>query len=183
MDLKKLEAILSPVYNLRGPAESWEQVERIDRLAHRLCDQLGEGADEVDRDLLSTLCYLVTLGAEVPRSLGLRGNLEAYLVQEGWTSLSVRQLVRALEKLPHQPDSLEEKLAVDAFTLTRSGMLGFARHIQRGTSANQSLFECRSEMQKALRERLYTKPAQVAAHQRRVDLRELIGKLQKALEE
>lgn len=182
MDFKKLESILAPAFRSRGPAESWEQVERINRLALGFRTALGEEAVEVDSDLLNILSLLITLGAEVPRNLTLRGSIEAFLVQEGWTRLKVRQLMRALENLPHKPETIEEKLAADAFTMARAGMLGFARHIQRGATEGRSLGECMREMQKSLRERFYSRPAQVMANERRDELRQLIGKLQKALE-
>ncbi len=176
MNLSGLKAVLAPLHAKLDAGKRWDQAERLLKLALRLANDLD---GEIDRDLLATLAFTFTLRAEVRAPTSTRSSVEAALAEQGWTPLSTRELIRALERMPDKPATDEEKLIVDADTYTQLGLLGLCRHFASGASAGMSLADCERMAKKALNRRVYTPRAQADCQPRRDLLRQLLVELNK----
>jgi hypothetical protein len=181
MQPQELAPVLAPFYRNKGPAERFDHAERIVDWALALCRELGDDAHEVNREELTTLCYLILLADKVTRDLAMRGAVEAHLVAAGWSGLMIRQLWRSVENLPNKPKTLTEKLAADAWTLGELGMLGFARKLQICAARGETLAQAVSALQQDQNRRLHTRAGQRLGNERKNELRALVQQLAQAI--
>jgi hypothetical protein len=178
MDFTRLKQTLKKPYGELDPARRWDQAERIAATALAWADASEE---DVDRDLVEALAYLLTVRREVVPKLALRNAVETCFVEQGWTPLRIRALIRALERMPEKPETLEEKLVADADTLTCLGLLGLVRQVAMAAATGESLEALLARARRSLSRRTFTAVGHAQAVALRDELRDLLRTLEKAL--
>ena len=128
MDFTRLKQTVAKHYAARDAAHRWDHAERIAARALAWLDAADDGSD-FDRDQVIALSYLMTLGQPVWQQVELRSAVEACFVEQGWTPLRTRELMRALERLPDKPKTDEERLVADADSMMRLPAFGLTRAI------------------------------------------------------
>ncbi|MEL6340943.1 MAG: hypothetical protein AAFP04_03635 [Myxococcota bacterium] len=137
---------------------------------------------DVDADLLLAMAYLYSIRQEVLAHHATRVGVEAWFVEQGWGNARIRGLMRSLERIPHDPKSIEEKLVSDADTVCCLGLLGFSRAMISGGSVGLTMEEIIAQTQQTLYRRGYTAPGQAEIIPRKSRLRDLLEDLRSELE-
>src|SRR5436190_1453256 len=119
MSLGRVPEIVLAYYAGNDPAHRQEFADRLAYRALQLAD--AESPGRVDLGLLELLARLLP-ARDTLHHTKARGAVEAALVELGWTDPQLRDLWRALERLPDKPTTLEERLVADADTLLRLGL-------------------------------------------------------------
>lgn len=180
MRLEAVHTTLAPAYQRQEPGQRADQAERLARLALELGQEEAEG-QALDHDQVAVLAALLPVGPSVLEDVALRGAVEASLIEQGWTPMRTRLLFRSLEQLPDKPKSLEERLVADADSLTRLGLLGFARALSSTGATGAELAASLQQMRKALSRRLHCRAGQKRAGALRDELRALMRSLEACL--
>lgn len=181
MDFGPLRQVLGPLYLALDPAHREEHAQYLDKTAHQLLARECEPGS-ADSALVTALSYLLVARESVLRDVATRSSIEAFFVEAGWTAPRIRELFRALERLPDKPKSTEEKLVADAETLGRLGMRGFVRLLAMHAATGTSLPDVLGQLRQAPNRRVFTRSARKDAQPLRDELRELVKRWEQSLE-
>jgi hypothetical protein len=172
MSLGRMSQVLLPLYQTNDPAHRAEYAELLVAQALRYAER--EAAPKLDE--VEALARLLA-ARDTLRQLKRRGPVEACLIELGWTDPRVRDLWRALDRLPDKPQSIEERLVADAHTVLHLGVGGLVRQAQQSGARGESPADCLKAVHKNLGRRLYTAAASGEAIPLKDELRALWTKL------
>lgn len=183
LDIPQLRDLLISLYNANDASERWDQALRVTRIALSFVQADSPETKDADVQVVAGLAMVYGVRQKVVPTTRVRASVEAYFVSQGWTAVRSRELMRALERLPDKPQTIEEKIVADAETITRLGVLGLARSAMAAGSAGQALSVIADAAQKNVHRRLFTRAGSNLAAVARDRLRDLAGELRKVVED
>ncbi|MEK7705717.1 MAG: hypothetical protein AAB426_12215 [Myxococcota bacterium] len=177
MDLGRLQQLLAPFARTLDAAHRTDHAARV---RERACGWIeSESLHDAELALVQTLALLLPFRASLQQT-ATRAAVEAVFVEAGWSAIKIRELFRALERLPDAPKSLEEKLVADADTIDRLGLIGLVRAMASAGASGQELGEALASLRKVLARRLYTPYGHRDATAAREALRGLLREIESA---
>lgn len=178
MDPFGLKELAAPFYRKQNPALREDHPQRVIDLVTQWQQEIDE---PLDGDLLLALATLYAVEEEIRATHRTRVGVEAWFVEQGWGNARIRGLMRALERLPDAPKSMEEKLVADADTALRLGLVGLSRALLAGGARQEELQVVLNAAQMDLYRRAYTAPGQATIVPLKARLRDLLEELRAAL--
>ncbi len=178
MDRFGLKELAAPFYRKQLPSLREDHADRIAALVTKWQKEIEE---PLDGDLLLAMGTLYAVEKEIRSSHQTRVGVEAWFVEQGWGNARIRGLIRALERLPDTPKSMEEKLVADADTALRLGLLGLSRALLAAGAEQEELQVALNAAQKDLYRRAFTAPGQAEIIPLKARLRDLLEELRAAL--
>ena len=183
LDVPQLRDLLISLYNANDASERWDQAVRVARAALSFVQADSAETKDADIQMVAGLALVYGVRQKVVPTTRVRASVEAFFVSQGWTAVRSRELMRALERLPDKPTTLEEKLVADAETLTRLGVLGLVRSAMAAGSGEQTLSSIADVVQKNAHRRMFTRAGSNAAMAARERLKELGAELRAVVEQ
>jgi hypothetical protein len=182
LDVPRLRDLLAALYGANDASERWDQGLRITRVALSFVQADAAETKDADVQMVAGLALVFPVRQKVVPTTRVRASVEAFFVSQGWTAVRSRELMRALERLPDKPQTIEEKIVADAETLTRLGVLGLVRSAMAAGAAQQTLTAIADTLQKNVHRRLFTRAGSNQAAAARDRLRDLAADLRKIVE-
>ncbi len=183
LDVAQLRDLLITLYNGNDASERWDQALRVTRIALSFVQADSPETKDADIQMIAGLALVYGVRQKVVPTTRVRASIEGYFVSQGWTAVRSRELMRGLERLPDKPQTIEEKIVSDAETMTRLGVIGFARSAMAAGASGQTLASIADVAQKNVHRRLFTRVGSNQAAAARDRLREIAAELRKAVEE
>lgn len=179
LDFRRLVHLLENHYREVDASQRLDQSARVALTVQGWIEASPEAGHDLELGLV--LAYLVPVRERVLATPTSRTAVEAYCVEHGWTDSRTKQLFQSLATLPDQPKSPLEQLVADAETLSRLGILGFARALAAGGARGAELEDIMWGMNKVAGRRLYTPQGQRDAVPLKRRIQELVSELDRAL--
>lgn len=185
LDIPQLRDLLAGLYGANDASERWDQALRVARLALSFVTADSPETKDADIQMVAGLALVYGVRQKVVPTTRLRASIEGFFVSQGWTAVRSRELMRALERLPDKPQTIEEKIVADAEGITRLGVLGLVRAaMAAGTAqpAGQTLTAIADALQKSVHRRMFTRAGSNQAMAARERLRDLATELRQVIE-
>lgn len=179
LDFRRLVNLLEAHYREVDASQRLDQSARVALTVQGWIDATPDAGHDLDLGLV--LAYLVPVRERVLATATSRAAVDAYCVEHGWTESRTRLVFQGLAALPDQPKTPLEQLVADAETLSRLGILGFARALAAGGASGAELEDIMWGMNKLAGRRLYTPQGQRDAVALKRRLQELVSELDRAL--